>query len=567
MRRAVREVLEEARPEARRRAAALVERGDERAAERLEAVGARRARRRALAAREARGEQDLAAGVLEEPGGRRERPLEEEREHLSREAALVYAGLALERDAERPPRGRDAGRAVLPAAAAAPRGDGVAPEEGQDPVREPGAARDGQVRARAARRGPDGGEQVAHRRELGVDADDVPARDVAVHVRVREVRMERDVRRGRPRARVGDQEARDERPELVLAGRRRACARPAGGAATGGRRAPEPPQHRAERVHVGRGGRAAAAGDLGRDELRGGLGRRGLGVRVRGERGDERPRRELRAVRRVAGEQHDRARIDVAVRDACRVQDLERRQDLARDGLDVPRRARRVPRGGPADERARVRRELDVEHGRGREVARVVAARLVERGDGRPRGGDERPRRGDRRVPRRGEPKVDLAEVRGPRVVVALVERARDEEDARARRAVDRVGRPAPCLVACGELELGERARRRGEPRAAAARAAARRRRARAAVEGAAEVAEELEAPDGVDDDARPPRQLGLLGVRAARGLGDRAAARPPRDGELRLDVGERRRERGDVVSGGGARPARRWRRRCRRAR
>ena len=284
MRRAVREVLEEARPEARRRAAALVERGDERAAERLEAVGARRARRRALAAREARGEQDLAAGVLEEPGGRRERALEEEREHFSREAALVDAGLALERDAERPPRGRDAGRAVLPAAAAAPRGDGVAPEEGQDPVREPGAARDGQVRARAARRGPDGGEQVAHRRELGVDADDVPARDVAVHVRVREVRMERDVRRGRPRARVGDQEARDERPELVLAGRRRACARPAGGAATGGRRAPEPPQHRAERVHVGRGGRAAAAGDLGRDELRGGLGRRGLGGRVRGER-------------------------------------------------------------------------------------------------------------------------------------------------------------------------------------------------------------------------------------------------------------------------------------------
>ena len=212
MRRAVREVLEEARPEARRRAAALVERGDERAAERLEAVGARRARRRALAAREARGEQDLAAGVLEEPGGRRERALEEEREHFSREAALVDAGLALERDAERPPRGRDAGRAVLPAAAAAPRGDGVAPEEGQDPVREPGAARDGQVRARAARRGPDGGEQVAHRRELGVDADDVPARDVAVHVRVREVRMERDVRRGRPRARVGDQEARDERP-------------------------------------------------------------------------------------------------------------------------------------------------------------------------------------------------------------------------------------------------------------------------------------------------------------------------------------------------------------------
>ena len=49
-------------------------RGDERPAERLEAVGARRARRRALAAREARGEQDLAAGVLEEPGGRRERP-------------------------------------------------------------------------------------------------------------------------------------------------------------------------------------------------------------------------------------------------------------------------------------------------------------------------------------------------------------------------------------------------------------------------------------------------------------------------------------------------------------
>ena len=318
----MREVLEEARPEARRRAGALVERGDERAAERLESVGARRAGRRALAAREARGQQDLAAGVLEEPGRRRERTLEEEREHLSSEAALVDAGLALERDAQRPPGGRDADRAAVPAAVSTPRGDGVAPEERQDPVREAGTARDGQVRARAARRGPDGGEQVAHRRELGVDADDVATRDVAVNVRVREVRMERDVRRGWPRARVGDQETRDERPELVLADRRRAGTRTARGGSGGGgrvgRRAPEPPQHRAERVHVGRGGRAAA-GDLGRDELRGGLDRRGLGARVRVERSDERPRRELRAIRRVAGKQHDRARVDVTVRDARRV--------------------------------------------------------------------------------------------------------------------------------------------------------------------------------------------------------------------------------------------------------
>jgi hypothetical protein len=64
VRRAVREVLEEARPEARRRAAALVERGDERAAERLEAVGARRARRRALvgALQRRRRRQHLAHG-------------------------------------------------------------------------------------------------------------------------------------------------------------------------------------------------------------------------------------------------------------------------------------------------------------------------------------------------------------------------------------------------------------------------------------------------------------------------------------------------------------------------
>ena len=112
-------------------------------------------------------------------------------------------------------------------------------------------------------------------------------------------------------------------------------------------------------------------------------------------------------------------------------------------------------------------------------------------------------------------------------LVVALVQRIGLQQHLVARRRVEahEVAAAAALGAAGRGLVFRQVARRRSQPVAPKDLRRASRRSIKvvervAPVEGAAELAEELELADGVDDDARRPGELGLLRVGAARGDG-----------------------------------------------
>mmetsp|Transcript_14144 Transcript_14144/g.47195 ORF Transcript_14144/g.47195 Transcript_14144/m.47195 type:complete len:605 (+) Transcript_14144:929-2743(+) len=259
------------------------------------------------------GEDDGASRVFEQ--GRVERGGKEERKHLHRQAALVDAVLARKSDLQRPPGPRFG----------ASRFGGS--KKGKHVAHEVWPSANSQRHAVRPLGGPDVAQERPDRVELLVATDNVAAGDVPVDVRVLEVgREERVCGRG-PLLRVGVQQRVEELLQFAVQRFPAALLKHVGGVLG---RFVHPPQHAPKGEHVRLERQLTAL--LLRGAPLAGLGQeRTVQIRQDVLQSELRP---------FIVEQDDRRRIDVAVDQALRVQHEQRCQELARHGLNVPRRAR-----------------------------------------------------------------------------------------------------------------------------------------------------------------------------------------------------------------------------------